>query len=89
MSLVTLEQIRDMSRFLSPDDKLRLIDDLVHQLLDQPAPAPARKTSFRSLWGALADLGPAPSEEDIDAMRREVFASFPCEEYETSCGTSP
>jgi hypothetical protein len=79
MSLVTLEQVRDLSKSLSPHDKLRLIDDLVHQLLNQPAPPP--KTSFRSLWGALAGLGPVPSAEDIDAMRRDAFASFPREDF--------
>jgi hypothetical protein len=38
--------------------------------------APPRKTS----WGALADLGPAPSAEDIAEMRREVWGKFPRED---------
>jgi hypothetical protein len=31
----------------------------------------------RSLLGLLADLGPAPSAEDIDEARREMWANFP------------
>ena len=38
--------------------------------------AAPRKTS----WGMLADLGPAPSAEDIDEMRREVWGKFPRED---------
>jgi hypothetical protein len=78
MSVDTFEQIRDLSKNLSPQDKLRLIDDLVHQLLAEPPP---EKKSFRSLWGALADLGPGPSAEDIDDMRPEAFANFPREDF--------
>jgi hypothetical protein len=79
MSSLMLEQIRDLSKNLSPQDKLRLIDDLVQQLL-QEQPASAKKP-YRSLWGALADLGPGPSAEDIDEMRREAWANFPREGF--------
>jgi hypothetical protein len=37
----------------------------------------APTTPKRSLRGALADLGPAPSAEDIDEVRREMWANFP------------
>ena len=33
---------------------------------------PTRKSS----WGSLADLGSAPSAEDIDEMRREIWGGF-------------
>ncbi|HEX8201383.1 MAG TPA: hypothetical protein VF590_12920 [Isosphaeraceae bacterium] len=79
MSTVTLEQLRDLSKALAPQDKLRLIDELVQQLLREPAPT--AKTPFRSLYGALADLGPGPSAEDIDEMRREAWANFPREDF--------
>jgi hypothetical protein len=36
-----------------------------------PSPAP------HPLIGLCADLGPAPSAEDIDEARREMWASFP------------
>ncbi len=69
-----------MTKILSPEDKLRLIEDLVQQLRSDHPPPPAKKP-FRSLRGALADLGPAPSAEDIDEMRREAWANFPREEF--------
>ncbi len=34
-------------------------------------------TLRRSLLGLWADLGPAPSAEDIDEARREAWANFP------------
>jgi hypothetical protein len=34
----------------------------------------------RSLYGLCADLGPAPSAEDIDEVRREMWANFPRED---------
>ena len=33
-----------------------------------------------SLWGALAHLGPAPSTEEIDEARREMWGNFPRED---------
>ena len=43
--------------------------------------APPAKKPFPSFRGALSDLGPAPSAEDIDEMRREAWANFPREEF--------
>jgi hypothetical protein len=79
MSSPMLEQIRDLSKTLSPQDKLRLIDDLVQQLLREPTSS--QRTPFRSLRGALAHLGPAPSAEEIDEARREEWANFPREDF--------
>jgi hypothetical protein len=78
MSSGCFEQVRDLSEHLSPRDKLRLIEELVQQLLRE-LPAP-EKTPSPSLWGALAHLGPAPSAEDIDEMRSEAWANFPRED---------
>jgi hypothetical protein len=75
MPTVTLDQVRDLSRGLSSQETLRLIDDLVHQLLEEQPPS--EKSSSRSLWGVLAHLGPAPSAEDIEQARREAWANFP------------
>jgi hypothetical protein len=75
MPSVTLDQVRDLSKGLSSKDKLRLIDDLVRQLLQEP-PSPV-KPSSPSLWGVLAHLGPAPSAEDIDPIRRDAWTAFP------------
>ncbi len=38
---------------------------------------PGKKKPLRSLYGALAHLGPAPSAEDIDEVRREMWKNFP------------
>ncbi|MBV8314649.1 MAG: hypothetical protein JOZ53_06900 [Planctomycetaceae bacterium] len=79
MSSNCFEQARDLSEHLSPHDKLRLIEELVQQLLRE-LPAPEKKPS-PSLWGALAHLGPAPSAGDIDEMRSEAWTNFPREDF--------
>ncbi|MEH2077349.1 MAG: hypothetical protein V7K57_23625 [Nostoc sp.] len=57
-------------------DKVRLIEqitpDIERELTD--------KSSIvlrKSLWGLYADLGKAPSTEEIYAVRSEEWASFP------------
>jgi hypothetical protein len=37
-------------------------------------------TPKQSFYGIAADLGSAPSAEDIDDVRREVWANFPRED---------
>ena len=63
---------------LSPIDQARLIARLassIEQLLTQPQePTLAARPS---LWGFLADLGPAPSDTDITDVQREMWATFP------------
>ncbi len=56
-------------------DKLRLIECLAPQIeqdlrSDRPIPC-------QSLWGLCADLGPAPSANDIAQARREEWDHFP------------
>lgn len=67
----TYEEIARLALNLRPADKIRLIERLAaglrRDIADQP-PAPRR-----SLLGALAHLGPAPSAEDIDQARREMW----------------
>jgi len=41
-----------------------------------PEISPLEKKPTRSCLGALAHLGPAPSAEDIDENRAEMFANF-------------
>lgn len=45
---------------------------------DQPSAAEGGTgaTPRRSLWGLCADLGPAPSAQDIDDARQEAWAGF-------------
>jgi hypothetical protein len=79
--MTTLEQIFAEARHLSTHDKLRLIErlalDLEHTISSGPVATAERRS--RSLHGALADLGPAPSEEDIKEMRRIAWGNFPRE----------
>lgn len=68
---MTFEAIARLALNLPPADKLRLIQRLAFRIEydikgDQPTPK-------RSSRGVLADLGPAPSEEDIAEARREMW----------------
>lgn len=75
---ITLDQVLALARRLRPVDQARLVARLapmVERVLDQTeptVPAPPR-TPIR---GLLADLGPAPSAEEIDEARREMWAAF-------------
>jgi len=72
---VNLDQVLTMATKLSASDKVRLIEALTPQVKqDLKATYPMRR---KSLLGLCADLGPAPSAEEIDAARREAWASFP------------
>jgi hypothetical protein len=78
----TLEEVITQALHLSAEDKVRLIERLASVLKydlaqHEPAPEPA---SERSLYGALAHLGKAPSAEEIDEARREAWANFPRED---------
>ena len=77
---------------LAPQEEARLIaaaqakgvstDALVRELLDQIlTEAPASKKPSRSLRGLLAKYGPAPSAEEIDQNRAEMFANFPRSDF--------
>jgi hypothetical protein len=75
---VTLEQVLTLAQKLRPVDQARLVVRLaprVEQFLNQveeiEAPQPRQ-----SLRGWFADLGPAPSTEDIDEVRREMWATL-------------
>jgi uncharacterized membrane protein len=61
------------------------MDALVREALErifaeaaQPAPA---KEPTRSLRGLLAKYGPAPSAEEIDQDRAEMFVNFPHSDF--------
>ncbi len=75
---VTLEQVVSLARQLPPVEKVRLIEriapEIERDMLTQ------RPVKLRSLLGLCADLGPAPSAEDIEEIRREMWASFPRED---------
>jgi len=75
---ITLEEVLTLAEQLSPVDKVRLIERValdVERALDTQ-----RQRRSVSLLGLVKDLGPAPSEEEIDSARREAWASFPADD---------
>ena len=70
-----LENLIKIAKQLSPLEKLRLVEGVLPDIEAglQQTEAPVLK----SLYGTLASLGPAPSAEDIEAVRREMFQDFP------------
>ena len=75
---VTLDQVVSLARQLSALEKVRLIErhapDIERDLSRQEG---GQKRPLRSLLGLCADLGTAPSAEDIDEIRQEMWAGFP------------
>ena len=70
-----LDEVVQLAKGLSPADQLRLVERLLPGL--EAKVETADKKPLRSSYGALADLGPAPSAEDIDEVRREMWRNFP------------
>jgi hypothetical protein len=74
----TLEQVVSLARQLPPVEKIRLIERMVPEIeRDMLSQRPPRR---KSLLGLCADLGPAPSAEDVVEIRREMWAGFPRED---------
>jgi hypothetical protein len=72
---VTLDEVLELARRLSPVDKVRLIERVAPEV-ERDLTA-GREGRNRSLLGLLKDLGPAPSAEEIDAARTEAWDTFP------------
>jgi len=75
---VTLEQVIFLARQLSPLEKIRLIERIAPEIEQDMR----RQRPLRSLLGLCADLGSAPSSEEIDEIRRKMWADFPREDIE-------
>lgn len=76
----SFEQVLEMAQRLPPIDQARLVARLapnMEKLFEQVGSSPAKRVSLR---GLLADLGQAPSSEEIDEVRREMWAGFGEEE---------
>ncbi|MGH9844066.1 MAG: hypothetical protein ACREEM_35495 [Blastocatellia bacterium] len=79
---ITIKQILGMAQRLKPGEIAQLISHLATRIgndLEESAKQPPPQR--RSLYGALADLGAAPSAEEIDEARREMWANFPREDF--------
>ncbi len=75
---MTLQEVLQLAKQLTPIDKVRLIQQLTPDLereLSQIKPQPKK-----SLLGLCADLGTAPSETEIDRTRNEIWSNFPRED---------
>jgi hypothetical protein len=70
-----LDEVVAQALRLSRIDKVRLVERVAEHLeqdLAEDHPRPRR-----SLYGLWAHLGPAPSAEEIDEARKEMWAKFP------------
>ena len=74
MATLSYEDVLEAARNLAPDERNRLLEELGADASSSPGAEPMPK---RSLLGLVADLGPAPSAEDIDEIRQEMWATFP------------
>lgn len=70
--ITTAEEAYAILHELPAAEKARLIGKLAENLAQAAKPHQPK----RGFYGALAHLGPAPSAEDIDEVRREMWAGF-------------
>ena len=70
----TLEHVLHLIRDLPLVDKVRLIEKVAPEIERELQGGPSAPR--RSLWGLCADLGPAPSAQEIDQARREAWSKF-------------
>ena len=81
---VRLDDVLSLAKRLTPLEKAQLIErimpDLEASLEAVSVGTSTREHSLRSAYGLCSDLGEAPSAEDIDEVRREIFESFPRED---------
>lgn len=62
-----------------PSAKRKKLDEIVRALEESPSAA-TTTGALRPVRGLLRDLGPAPSDEAIDDVRRELWERFPRED---------
>ncbi len=59
-----------------------LVREAVNRIIAEvPGEARVSKEPTRSARGILAKYGPAPSSEEIDENRAEMFANFPRDDF--------
>jgi hypothetical protein len=75
MSDAILNQVKELLTKLTPAEKADVVAWLGEALKTElPPRAVTPRRSARGLW---ADLGTAPSAEEIDEARREMWGNFP------------
>ncbi len=75
--VVTADMVSDLLLRLPPLERLQVIARVLPEIERDLS---ERQRPLQSLLGLCADLGPAPSAEEIDEARREAWASFPRED---------
>lgn len=73
-----LEDALSLALELSTLDKVRLMEQLASTVEHDLSQSQGK--SFPSLYAVFADLGNAPSADDIDELRRELWHNFPRED---------
>jgi len=76
--MTTYEEVLSAVQQLPITEKARLLEDISAALRRDLAQGEVQPR--RSLYGAFADLGHAPSAEEIDEARREMWGNFPRED---------
>lgn len=71
MSETALEHVKQLAAQLSYTERARLVEWIETTLDERPGASPEQ--SSRSLYGLWADLGPGPTDADIDEARREMW----------------
>lgn len=70
MAIASYETVLEQAQHLTSEEQVRLIEALSHSEAEH-TPVPRE-----SLYGIVAHLGSAPSTEEIDEARHEMWASF-------------
>jgi hypothetical protein len=76
--MAQLEDTLEILRRLPAQDKALVLEELAAMLradLNQ-----AERKPLDDLYGLCADLGSAPSEDDLEEARREMLKNFPRED---------
>ena len=71
-------QAVEMVSKLSPLAQMKIIQKVIENL--EATVMETDSTPRKNWYGFLADLGSAPSTDDIDETRREMWANFPRED---------
>jgi hypothetical protein len=75
---MTLEEVLSLAKQLSLPDKVQLVTRIMPEIEQEIVMAQA--TPRKSLWGLCADLGNAPTAEEIGQAREEMWGNFPRED---------
>lgn len=78
MSDAVVNQLKGLLKQLTPSEKAEVVAWLGNALKEELPQLPlSTRQSARGLW---ADLGVAPSAEEIDEARHEMWGNFPRED---------